>query len=210
MAELRVSQLIQEGHRILESKYDVFGFVFINREEVQDILNRIDSLLPEDIKNAEIILNRYDDIIKEAQMRAERIVKEAKDTADHILSESETVRREKEEGKRIREQLVEYCEEMKGKAIQEAETIKNRTMQETNELRANADAYAEQILSSIANKLADVESDIAKMHSNIEKGQKYLEQKRMARRESQNEQLPPPPEPQPQSEQPTEEEYYEE
>ena len=64
MAELRVSQLIQEGHRILESKYDVFGFVFINREEVQDILNRIDSLLPEDIKNAEIILNRYDDIIK--------------------------------------------------------------------------------------------------------------------------------------------------
>ena len=206
MAELRVSQLIQDGHRILESKYDVFGFVFINREEIQDILNRIDSLLPEDIKNAQIVLSRYDDIIKEAQMRAERIVKEANDTAEHILSESETVRRAKEEEKRIKEQLVEALEAMKGKAIQEAEEIKNQSLQESNELRANADAYAEQILGSISNKLAEVEKDLSQMHNHIEKGKKYLEQKRLTRHENQSE---PQPQPQPQ-EQDSSEEYYDE
>ena len=50
MAELRVSQLIQEGHAYLERQFEVLGHVVINREEVQDILNKIDSLLPEEIK----------------------------------------------------------------------------------------------------------------------------------------------------------------
>ena len=181
MAELRVSQLIQEGHTILDNKFEVLGRVVINRDDFQDLLNRIDSLLPEEIKNAEIILKRYDDIIKEAQMRAERIVKEANDTAEHILSESETVRRAKEEEKRIREQLVQACEAMKGEAVTEAENIRQQAYKEAEELRANADSYAEQVFGSISNKLSDVQSDLGKLHTVIEKGQKYLEQKRAAR-----------------------------
>lgn len=182
MAELRVSQLIQEGHTLLENKFEVLGHIVVNRDEVQDILNRIDSLLPEEIKNAEIIIKRYDDIIKEAQMRAERIVKEANDTAEHILSESETVRRAKEEEKRIKEQLVQAVESMKGEAVTEAENIRQQAYKEAEELRANADSYAEQILGSINSKLNEVQSDIGKLHTNIEKGQRYLEQKRMARK----------------------------
>ncbi len=197
MAELRVSQLIQEGHTVLENKFEVLGHIVVNRDEIQDILNRIDSLLPEEIKNAEIIIKRYDDIIKEAQMRADRIVKEAKDTAEHILSESETVRRAKEEEKRIKEQLVQYCETMKGEAVTEAETIKQQAYKEAEELRTNADTYAEQILGSINSKLSEVQSDIGKLHTNIEKGQKYLEQKRMTRKA-------------PQPQETDSEEYYEE
>lgn len=191
MAELRVSQLIQEGHEILDHKFDVFGYVLLNREEIQDIFNKIDSLLPEEIKNAEIILKRYDDIIKEAQMRADRIVKEANETAEHILSESETVRRAKEEEKRIREQLIERCEEMKGQALREAEDIKNTALMESEELRTNADAYAEKILGSIGNKLEEIQNEIGKMHNNVEKGQRYLEQKRMSKRTEQPEQVEP-------------------
>ena len=59
-------------------------------------------------------------------MRAERIVKEANDTAENILSESETVRRAKEEEKRIQERLVQHCEAMKGEAVQEAKILNVR------------------------------------------------------------------------------------
>ena len=75
------------------------------KEFTQDELNKLYSLKPEEIKTAEMILKRRDDIYMEAQSRADRIISEAQNTAANILSESELIRSVREIAAKKKEQV---------------------------------------------------------------------------------------------------------
>ena len=68
MSELRVSHLIDEADELLDNKFHVGSYcLFINTDDIQDILSKIKAILPEEIKTAEMIIKRRDDIYLEAQ-----------------------------------------------------------------------------------------------------------------------------------------------
>ena len=114
MTELRVSHLIDEADELLDNKFHVGSYcLFMNTDDIQDILSKIRAILPEEIKTAEMILKRRDDIYMEAQSRADRIISEAQNTAANILSESELIRAVREKAAKIQEQVKESCEDMK-------------------------------------------------------------------------------------------------
>ena len=150
MTELRVTHLIDEADELLDNKFHVGSYcLFMNTDDIQDILSKIRAILPEVIKTAEMILKRRDDIYMEAQSRAERIVSEAQNTAANILSESELIRAVREKAAKIQEQVKESCEEMKNKATEEAETIRRQAYQEASETKEGAQSYAEEVLTNL-------------------------------------------------------------
>ena len=147
MTELRVSHLIDEVDEMLDNKFHVGSYcLFMNTEDIQDVLSKIKAILPEEIKTAEMILKRRDDIYMEAQSRADRIISEAQNTAANILSESELIRAVREKAAKIQEQVKESCEEMKNKAAEEADNVRRAAYQEAMQTKEGAQAYAEQVL----------------------------------------------------------------
>ena len=180
MDELRVSHLIDEAEEMLDNKFRVGSYcLMVNTDDIQDILDKIKSILPEDIKTAEMILKRRDDIYMEAQSRADRIISEAQNTAANILSESELIRAVREKAAKIQEQVKESCEEMKNKAAEEADNVRRTAYQEAMQTREGAQAYAEQVLNNL-------ERDIEQVHRIVRNGQEYLSQQKRAKEAAQN------------------------
>ena len=172
MTELRVSHLIDEADELLDNKFHVGSYcLFMNTDDIQDILSKIRAILPEEIKTAEMILKRRDDIYMEAQSRADRIISEAQNTAANILSESELIRAVREKAAKIQEQVKESCEEMKNKAAEEAEAVRRSAYQDAMQTKEGAQAYAEQVLNNL-------ERDIEQIHRIVRNGQDYLAQQK--------------------------------
>lgn len=181
MTELRVNHLIDEADEILDNKFHMGSYcLFMNTDDIQDILNKIRAILPEEIKTAEMILKRRDDIYMEAQSRADRIISEAQNTAANILSESELIRAVREKAAKIQEQVKEACEEMKNKATEEAETVKRNALKEAMQTKDDAQSYVEDVLKNL-------ERDVEQVHRIIKNGQNYLVQQRTKNTEEKEE-----------------------
>ncbi len=180
MTELRVSHLIDEADEMLDNKFHIGSYcLFMNTDDIQDILSKIRAILPEEIKTAEMILKRRDDIYMEAQSRADRIISEAQTTAANILSESELIRAVREKAAKIQEQVKESCEEMKNKATEEAENIRRTAIKEAMETKEGAQAYAEEVLNNL-------DRNIEEIHRIVKNGQDYLTSQKGRRRETVN------------------------
>jgi hypothetical protein len=175
MTELRVSHLIDEADELLDNKFHVGSYcLFMNTDDIQDILSKIRAILPEEIKTAEMILKRRDDIYMEAQSKADRILSEAKASAAKILSESEMMRLARERIMKIQDQVKESCDEMKNKAAEEAEEMRKSAYKEAMETREGAKAFAEEMLMNL-------EHNIDRVHRHIRNCQDLLNQKKEQR-----------------------------
>ena len=173
MTELRVSHLIDEADEMLDNKFHVGSYcLFMNTDDIQDVLSKIRAILPEEIKTAEMILKRRDDIYLEAQSRADRIISEAQNTAANILSESELIRAVREKAAKLQEQVKESCEEMKTKTMEEVAELKRKAYEEAAATKEGAQSYAEQVLSNL-------ERDIDHIHKVVRNGQNYLSQQKI-------------------------------
>ncbi|MCD7879142.1 MAG: hypothetical protein LUG16_04320 [Candidatus Gastranaerophilales bacterium] len=181
MTELRISSLIDAADELLDNKFHVGSYcLFMNTDDIQDILSKIRAILPEEIKTAENILKRRDDIYQEAQSKANRIINEAQNTAANILSESELIRAVREKAAKIQEQVKESCEDMKNKAEEESDTIRRTAYKEAMQTREGAQAYAEEVLTNL-------ERNIDQIHRIVRNGQDFLaQQKNRPQRQSES------------------------
>ena len=168
MAKSRVTHLIDEANDLLDNKFHIGKYcLLVNTEEIQDILSKIKAILPDEIKEAERILQRRDDISMEAQNRAERIINEAQVEASRILSEHELMKTVQKKAVDIQQQLKSTCEEMKNKAEEEAELTRRNAYQDAINTREGARAYAEELL-------ANLERDIEKIQQHVKSCQEYI------------------------------------
>ncbi len=74
MTQLRIKELLGKANFLLENGLHILaGFVVIRSAEMEALLDRIDASIPEDIKEAELILRRRDEIFTEAQNRQKEL-----------------------------------------------------------------------------------------------------------------------------------------
>jgi vacuolar-type H+-ATPase subunit E/Vma4 len=140
----------------------------IKSSDMEAILDRIDASVPEDVKEAESILRRREEIQIEAQQRAERIIVDARNEADKILSESELLNQVQREAEKIKEQVRTECQDLRDRTIEEAKQIKIQADDEAHRIKEGAENYAEQILNNI-------DGDLTQLHQIVKNGQLYLE-----------------------------------
>lgn len=169
MTQLRIKELLGRANLILDKGIHLLpGFVMVKSAEMEAILDRIDASTPEDIKEAESILRRREEIQIEAQQRAERIIMDAKNEAEKILSESELLSQVQREAEKIKTQVLSECQELREKTIEEAKQIKVQAEDEALRTKEGAQNYAEQILNNI-------DGDLAQLQTIVKNGQLYLE-----------------------------------
>ena len=147
-------------------------FTIVKKDVVSDILDKIYSQLPDEVKEARSLLRRKDELQYEAQQKAEKIVADAQSEANRLLSESDLLRAVQREAEKIKEQVINDCEEIKRKALDEADSIRLQAQEEATRIKDGASVYAEQVL-------ANLEQNLGQMQEIVKNGQVHLERKRI-------------------------------
>lgn len=147
-------------------------FTVVNGEKLVPLLDRIRENMPAEIQHAQRVLERRDEIVNEAQAKANQILQDAKKQSEFMLSESELLRAVHEEANRIRQQITMELEAMRKKTFEEAEAAKAQAYEEAAAIRTGADQYAEAILGSLDKSLVEFQAV-------VRNGQRYLKKARM-------------------------------
>lgn len=168
MSKLHLKELLGRANLLLDKGLHIIpGKVIIPNREMEELFDRIDASIPEDIKEAEMILRRREEIQLESQHRADRIIAEAQNEAERILSESELLRAVHQEAAKIKEQVIAECEELKRRAREEAEHYTLKATEEAARIREGAEGYAEQVLDNL-------EDNLNQLQGVVRNGKDYL------------------------------------
>ena len=177
MSQLKVKELLLRANYLLDKCFPIMpGYAVIKRGKMERILDKLDASVPEDIKEAERILSRKEQLMQDAQNRADRIILDAQSEANRLLSESELLRAVQSEALRVKEQVIAECDEIKQRTYEEVEAIRSESIQEATRIREGAENYAERVLSNL-------EQDLDQLQTVVRNGQDYLEQMKADYRE---------------------------
>jgi len=164
--------LMSELDEALNGGLSLLGsFTIVKKDTVSDILDKIYSQLPDEVKEARSLLRRKDELQYEAQQKAEKIISDAQSEANRLLSESDLLRAVQREAEKIKEQVINDCEDIKRKAMEEANALRSQAMDEALRMKDGASVYAEQILTGL-------EQNINQLHEIVKDNQIQLERKR--------------------------------
>ena len=150
-----VYDLLKKLEIVLEKSFPILPnyLVAIKLKDVESIIDDIYRLLPQEVTEARRLLRRKEELQVEAQQKAEKIILDAQNEAARLLSESELLRKVQAEAGLIKEQVIAECEEIKRKALEDAEIFRNQAHDDAIRTKDGAEAFAEQILSTIDNTL---------------------------------------------------------
>lgn len=150
-----VYDLLKKLEIVLEKSFPILPnyLVAIKLKDVESIIDNIYISLPQEVTEARRLLRRKEEIQVEAQQKAEKIILDAQQEAARLLSESELLRQVQRDAEQIKEQVFAECEEIKRKALEDAERFRNQAHDDAMRTKEGAEAFAEQVLSTIDNTL---------------------------------------------------------
>ena len=132
-----IYNLISEASRIpLTDK------VIIEESELASALDELKSMIPKEVRNADLVLEEQRSIVNKAYEEADRIVQQANSEAERIvaLAEAEAERLIKQE--EIVKEANALAEEIKTNALRHQEEVKAETKRYEEEVKAEADEFA--------------------------------------------------------------------
>lgn len=146
MSQNRIEQLIEEMYEYIEGcKPKGFSTtqVIVMKEEIYDILDEMKLKIPEEIKRCAKVVANKDQIIANAEERAEKIIADAKRQAEMLVQESEIMR-----------QAYLQANEMVSSAQQQAKNIFNQASVDAETITMGAFHYTNDMLSAVESILA--------------------------------------------------------
>jgi len=151
--------LIDQLEDLGDRSRQILNLTFINTEEFYELIKRIRTSLPADVKEAARITREADHIINDAREQAAQIIDQAKAEAANIV----------EEARAEATRLVDNSE-IKRLAAAQAKEIVAAAEEEAKATKIGADQYAQEVLE-------DLESFVDKVLGTIQRGREKLERK---------------------------------
>ena len=133
---MEVMRYIEDLKDLLEvsSTIPLTGKVMVDKDEVNELLNQIESQFPQDLAEAQSIRDRKDEIFEEANMQAKQIVQAAHVEAQKLVNEDEIT-------------LA---------AQEQAREIMNRAEIESDQIRLSARDYVDNMLENTQVHMSDM------------------------------------------------------
>lgn len=178
MAQLQLKRLLGQVNALLEKNNNFFGQVLVNKAEMQELIKNCVDSIPADVKEAEMIISRRDEIIREAQNRAERIIQDAITEQNRLVSDNEISRKVHDELTKQKQRVDEYCDNLQNAAAKNAEEIKIAAVREAARINVGAEDYAERVFNTLASNITEVMGEMNQILNNVNICQKALAEKR--------------------------------
>jgi hypothetical protein len=173
MQQSGIYELLKLMEIVLEKSFPILPnyLVAIKVKEIESLIDRIYASLPSEVQEARAFIRRREELLVEAQQKAERVIGDAQNEASRLLSESDVLRAVQKEAEKIKEQIINDCEEIKRKALDDAENVRLQAADEAIRIREGAEVYAEQVL-------VNLERDLTQLQQTVKNGQIYMEKLR--------------------------------
>lgn len=142
-------------------------WLVVNGDQLLPLLDHVRDVLPEEIIQARLILDRRDEIIAEAQRKGSFTLDEARRQAESMLNNSALMRAVEDEAAKIRHQLMGELEAHRKSVMAEMEALRQQALEDARRVREGADVYAEQVLNSL-------DKDLASFQQVVKNGQQHL------------------------------------
>lgn len=138
--ENRLIDLVEQLEEIIDhsTKVPLTGRILVDEDMVLEVLDKIRSVLPEEIRQANLILADRDRLIENARMEGHIIVERAEKQAEQLLKEDE-----------ITTQSRIYAEDLVQKAQQYSRDVKIGALKYSDELLSDIAANLEQVFKTI-------------------------------------------------------------
>ena len=160
------------------------SWTVVNGPKMVPLLDRIRESLPEEIRQAQLIIGRRDELLEQSQAQAKQILENARTQAETMLSESHLMSEVKREAETIRQQLLSELDVYRRKVYEEAELMKSQAYEEARATKLGANEYAEAVLASL-------DKNLAEFHLQVKNGQKHLRYTRQEKSPSRAEGISP-------------------
>lgn len=123
MPKMNLLLLLDHLEKLANSNFSLAGKVWIDKEELAELIKKIQIALPEEIKEAEMISREKERYLSQAQEEAKRILREAESYAERLVREDQIVTRAEEEARRIIEEAKRTAADIETDAMQYANKI---------------------------------------------------------------------------------------
>ena len=135
----KIEQTIEDIYKYLEtckpSKFYA-NKVSVDKDELMDLLEELRLSAPDEIRRYQKVITNRDDILNEAQKRAETMLSQAQAKTNQLLDESE-----------IMQAAYARAEEIMRQANEEATMMLEQAAKDSDEMRRGALAYTNDLLS---------------------------------------------------------------
>lgn len=123
--ENHLIDLIEQLEDVLDhgTKVPLTGKIMVDSETVLELLDGIRSVLPEEIRQANILLAERDRYIEEARSEGNRIVERAQKQAEQLVNEDEIVTQSRAYGEELVLKAQQYSREVKLGALKFADEL---------------------------------------------------------------------------------------
>jgi cell division septum initiation protein DivIVA len=118
--------LLDHLEELVSSSFQIAGKILIDREELDELLNKIQIALPEDIKQAEWVSREKERYLEQAQDEAKRIIREAESYAERLIQEDQILIRAEDEARKMIAEAKLTAAEIETEAKQYANQILER------------------------------------------------------------------------------------
>lgn len=169
MSQNEVYDLLRMVEIALDDGYSLFKYTLVNKREIESLIDRIYEAMPTEMREAKIFSTRKDELLNEAQQKAQKIIQDAQNEANRLVSESELRKQIEQDGIRLKNEVVSECENIKHTSLQDAEKQRLQATEEAMKIREGAEIYAKQVLTNL-------EENLTQLQQVVKNGQIYMEQ----------------------------------
>jgi len=123
--ENRLLDLIEQLEEILDhgTKVPLTGKVMVDEDVILETLDGIRSVLPEEIRQANLVLAERDRFIEEARNESQRMLDRAQKHAEQLLQEDEIVAQSRSYAEEIAQKAQQYSREVKLGALKYSDDL---------------------------------------------------------------------------------------
>lgn len=144
--------------------------VFTNKSIIEepDLVRLVDDLrneLPLELQNAAQVMQEKEDILAQAREEAAQIVEQAKEYAGKLVNESDIVMQSQDKARLIMEQ-----------AKAQEQEIMEKTMQSSQQLRNDADQYANQVFDHLIVNVGNALNVLQQAKTELNRGKEENQQ----------------------------------
>ena len=135
-SQATIEDLIEEMYDVLEKGWKMplsNGKVFVDGEEVKQILDEIKEEIPSEIRKAKAIVADRAQIIEDANREAETIIRVAQEKAAALVDEQEVVRQAQQKANDLLVQAQQKFKEMRKASNDYVEDLMRRTDESLSE-----------------------------------------------------------------------------
>ena len=146
--ENRLMDLIEQLEEILDhaTKVPLTGKIMIEEDLILEIVDAMRAAIPEEIRQANMIISDRDRLIEQARSDSQRIIERAQKQAEQLIEEDEIVSQSRAYGEDIVRKAQQYSREVKLGALKYSNDILYGVEQKLEEAYKSIKASREELL----------------------------------------------------------------